>query len=54
MTTKKYLFTERAHYMCPNMHFGIIANIGKEFDEERLSESIKALKAAHPTCISRK
>ncbi|MBQ1734765.1 MAG: hypothetical protein II038_07780 [Lachnospiraceae bacterium] len=52
MTTKKYLFTERAHYMCPNMHFGIIANIGKEFDEERLSESIKALKAAHPLLVS--
>lgn len=52
MTTKKYLFTERAHYMCPNMYFGIIANIGKEFDEERLSESIKALKAAHPLLVS--
>ena len=52
MTTKKYLYTERAHYMCPNMHFGIIANIGKEFDENRLSESIEALKAAHPLLVS--
>ena len=52
MTTKKYLYTERAHYMCPNMHFGIIANIGKEFDEERLIESIEALKAAHPLLAS--
>ena len=32
--------------------FRIIANIGKEFDEERLSESIKALKAAHPLLVS--
>lgn len=52
MTTKKYLYTERAHYMCPNMHFGIIANIGKVFDENRLSESIEALKAAHPLLVS--
>ena len=52
MTTKKYLYTERAHYMCPNMHFGIIANIGKEFDENRLRESIEALKAAHPLLVS--
>ena len=52
MTTKKYLYTERAHYMCPNMHFGIIANIGKEFDEGRLIESIEALKAAHPLLAS--
>lgn len=49
---KKYLYTERAHYMCPNMHFGIIADIRKEFNEERLKESIKALKEAHPLLLS--
>lgn len=52
MTTKKYLYTERAHYMCPNMHFGIIADIGKEFNEERLNESIEVLKTAHPLLVS--
>ena len=25
MADRKYLYTERAHYMCPNMHFGIMA-----------------------------
>lgn len=52
MTTKKYLYTERAHYMCPNMHFGIIADIRKEFKEERLKESIEVLKTAHPLLVS--
>ena len=49
---KKYLYTERAHYMCPNMHFGILADISKVFDEERLRESIEALKTAHPLLVS--
>ena len=49
---KKYLYTERAHYMCPNMHFGIIADIRKEFDNEHLKESIEVLKAAHPLLVS--
>lgn len=26
-SVKNYVFTERAHYMCPNMHFGIMAKI---------------------------
>ncbi|MCR5802946.1 MAG: hypothetical protein K6G47_01665 [Clostridia bacterium] len=52
MAAKKYIYTERAHYMCPNMHFGIIADIRKEFDEGRLKESIKALEEAHPLLMS--
>jgi hypothetical protein len=28
MPGRKYLYTERAHYMSPNMHFGIMAEIG--------------------------
>ena len=52
MTTKKYLYTERAHYMCPNMHFGISADIKKEYNEERIKESIDVLKTAHPLLVS--
>ena len=26
MANRKYLYTERAHYMCPNMHFGKAEN----------------------------
>ena len=28
------LISERAHYMCPNMHFGIMAETGAEFDAD--------------------
>jgi hypothetical protein len=48
MADRKYLYTERAHYMCPNMHFGILAEIDVEFDAKRIAESVGALKAAHP------
>lgn len=48
MAGKKYLYTERAHYMCPNMHFGILADIDTEFNNKGIIESIGALKMAHP------
>ncbi len=48
MSDRKYLYTERAHYMCPNMHFGIVAEIGAEFDANKIFESIDVLKSAHP------
>ncbi|MCR4690539.1 MAG: hypothetical protein K5739_04270 [Lachnospiraceae bacterium] len=48
MSERKYLYTERAHYMCPNMHFGIVAEIEAEFDAKRIIESIDVLKSAHP------
>ena len=48
MAERKYLYTERAHYMCPNMHFGILAEIGAGFDANGIIESIGVLKAAHP------
>ncbi len=48
MSDRKYLYTERAHYMCPNMHFGIVAEIEAEFDDNRIIESIDVLKSAHP------
>ena len=48
MADRKYLYTERAHYMCPNMHFGIMVEIDATFDENRIIESIDVLKTAHP------
>ena len=48
MADRKYLYTERAHYMCPNMHFGIMADIEAVFDSNRIIESIGILKSAHP------
>ncbi len=48
MSDRKYLYTKRAHYMSPNMHFGIVAEIGAEFDANGIIESIGVLKSAHP------
>ena len=48
MADRKYLYTERAHYMCPNMHFGIMAEIGTEFDADGIFRSIDVLRSAHP------
>ena len=48
MPDRKYLYTERAHYMCPNMHFGIMVEIGAEFEANRVIASIGAIKSAHP------
>lgn len=45
---KNYVFTERAHFMCPNMHFGIMAKIKSKYDEERIMQSIDILQKAHP------
>ena len=32
---RQYLLTERAHFMCPNMHFGMLMEIETEYIEER-------------------
>ena len=44
----EYLFTERAHLVCPNMCFGIAASLGKAFDKERIEETVARLVKAHP------
>lgn len=45
---KNYVYTERAHFMCPNMHFGIMAKLKSNYDEEQLRQSIDILQKAHP------
>ena len=47
-SVKNYVYTERAHFMCPNMHFGIMAKIESNYDEGRLKQSIDTLQKAHP------
>ena len=44
----QYLFTERAHLMCPHMNFGIAMAVRHPFDENRIRETIGRLSAAHP------
>ena len=45
---KNYVYTERAHFMCPNMHFGIMAKMESNYDEEQIRQSIDILQRAHP------
>lgn len=45
---KNYVYTERAHFMCPNMHFGIMAQINSTYNEEQVKQSAAVLQKAHP------
>ncbi|MDO4276414.1 MAG: hypothetical protein Q4D16_22330 [Eubacteriales bacterium] len=47
-SAKNYVYTERAHFMCPNMHFGIMAKIESNYDEGQLRQSVDMLQKAHP------
>ena len=44
----EYIFTERAHLMCPNMYFGIAMILPASYDKSRISEAFDALSKAHP------
>ena len=44
----QYLFTERAHLMCPHMCFGIVMAVNRPYDESRIRETMHQLSAAHP------
>ena len=44
----EYLFTERAHLMCPGMCFGIAAAVRAVFDEPRFRAALETLAAAQP------
>lgn len=45
---KQYLRTERTHFMCPNMHFGMLMELEKEYEEERVKETLHRMAEAHP------
>lgn len=44
----QFICTERAHLMCPNMQFGILAHIRAEYSWETARETLRVLQAAHP------
>ncbi len=44
----EYLFTERAHLMCPNMCFGMTAVVNAPYDENLIKAASDKLSAAHP------
>lgn len=45
---KQYIVTERAHFMCPNMHFGILLELDAPYEEKRVKASLDTLAQAHP------
>lgn len=45
---KPYIRSERAHFMCPNMHFGIIIELSAAFDEAKLRDSVQKLAKVRP------
>lgn len=45
---RQYVITERAHFMCPNMHFGILMEIEKDYDKEKVNETVHRMAEAHP------
>lgn len=46
-TLCQYVKTERAHFMCPNMHFGIQFELPKIYDKKRIVETCDKLSSAH-------
>ena len=45
---RQYLVTERAHFMCPNMHFGILMEIEKEYVKANVEATLNRMAEAHP------
>ena len=45
---RQYVITERAHYMCPNMHFGILCSINADYNLNKINETVQTLVEAHP------
>ena len=44
----QYLFTERAHLMCPHMNFGIVMSVRVPYKEKQIRKTLEQLSAAHP------
>jgi len=44
----QYLRTERAHFMCPNMFFGILFDLKKDYLETEIQNTLNRLCEAHP------
>lgn len=45
---KQYIVSERAHFMCPNMHFGILVKMCVKYDHEKMISTLDLLAEAHP------
>lgn len=45
---RQYVMSERAHFMCPNMHFGMLMEIEKEYDKVLVEATLDRMADAHP------
>lgn len=45
---KQYIVSERAHFMCPNMHFGFLMQLNGQYDDEKVQKTLNILATAHP------
>ena len=45
---RQYIRSERAHYMCPNMHFGIRFTLLGTYEPQTIHETLERLAVAHP------
>lgn len=45
---RQYVVSERAYFMCPDMHLGMIMEIAKEYNEEQLEATFQRMAEAHP------
>ena len=45
---RQYILSERAHFMCPNMHFGILMEVEKNYDKTNVEATLHRMSKAHP------
>ncbi len=45
---RQYIVTERAHFMCPNMHFGILVEMKNQYDKQKMIDTLELQAKAHP------
>lgn len=45
---RQQVVTERAHFMCPNMHFGMVVELEKQYNEDGVAATLERMAQAHP------
>lgn len=45
---RQYVITERAHLMCPNMHFALLIKIDAAYERAKVKDTMDLLSQAHP------
>ena len=45
---RQYITSERAHFMCPDMHFGMLMEVEKAYEPEAVKATLERMALAHP------